>query len=143
MTMNAITLHQPWASLVASGHKTIETRSWRPREGAIGQPLAIHAGLAAPPVQDLTIGQYSACCVILGIGWEDALPRGKVICVVDLEHIQRIEWNTRPPSLDEVMFGDYTLGRWMWRLKNVRPVEPPQPARGRQGMWTWDWKLEE
>lgn len=42
--MNALTLWQPWASLIASGHKTIETRSWRPPTAAIGKQLAIHAG---------------------------------------------------------------------------------------------------
>ena len=28
--MKALTLHQPWASLIAHGVKTIETRSWAP-----------------------------------------------------------------------------------------------------------------
>lgn len=38
--MKALTLHQPWASLLAAGHKTIETRSWStPYRG----PIAIHA----------------------------------------------------------------------------------------------------
>lgn len=39
--MKAITLHQPWASLVALGVKTIETRSWSTKYRG---PLAIHAG---------------------------------------------------------------------------------------------------
>lgn len=40
--MKAITLHQPWASLVAEGVKTIETRSWSTKYRG---PLVIHAGL--------------------------------------------------------------------------------------------------
>lgn len=47
--MNAITLHQPWATLVALGVKTIETRSWPAPKSAIGQRLAIHAGSTYPP----------------------------------------------------------------------------------------------
>lgn len=39
--MRAITLWQPWASLIAIGAKTIETRSW---STAYRGPLAIHAG---------------------------------------------------------------------------------------------------
>lgn len=39
--MKAVTLHQPWASLIALGVKTIETRSW---STAYRGPLAIHAG---------------------------------------------------------------------------------------------------
>ena len=45
--MKAITLHQPYASLIASGIKTVETRSWRPGgrlEIIIGERIAIHAG---------------------------------------------------------------------------------------------------
>ena len=39
--MKALTLYQPWATLVAIGAKKIETRSWStPYRG----PLAIHAG---------------------------------------------------------------------------------------------------
>ncbi|HEU5431540.1 MAG TPA: hypothetical protein VFU81_07755 [Thermomicrobiales bacterium] len=41
--MNCITLTEPWATLVAIGAKTIETRSWPAPRSAIGQPLAIHA----------------------------------------------------------------------------------------------------
>lgn len=39
--MKALTLHQPWASLIAVGVKTIETRSWATKYRG---PLAIHAG---------------------------------------------------------------------------------------------------
>lgn len=43
--MKALTLHQPWASLIAVGAKTIETRSWSTsHRGA----LAIHAGKHRP-----------------------------------------------------------------------------------------------
>lgn len=43
--MKTITLHQPWASLVALGVKTIETRSWPTKHRG---PLAIHAGKRRP-----------------------------------------------------------------------------------------------
>ena len=43
--MKAITLRQPWASLVALGVKAIETRSWSTRYRG---PLAIHAAARQP-----------------------------------------------------------------------------------------------
>lgn len=43
--MKALTIRQPWASLVALGVKTILTRSWSTRYRG---PLAIHAGKAWP-----------------------------------------------------------------------------------------------
>lgn len=54
--MKAITLRQPFASLVAINVKTIETRSWNPRYRG---PLAIHAGKAKPPRDGLgMVGDY-------------------------------------------------------------------------------------
>ncbi|WP_331281011.1 ASCH domain-containing protein [Brevibacillus thermoruber] len=39
--MKAITIHQPWATLIALGEKRFETRSWATKYRG---PLAIHAG---------------------------------------------------------------------------------------------------
>lgn len=42
--MKAMTLYQPWASLIAEGVKTIETRpKQHPWRSAIGQTIAVHA----------------------------------------------------------------------------------------------------
>lgn len=41
--MKAISLWQPYASLIACGVKPFETRDWAPPRDLIGQPIAIHA----------------------------------------------------------------------------------------------------
>ena len=41
--MNSITLHQPWASLMAAQLKYIETRSWMPPPRCVFKRMAIHA----------------------------------------------------------------------------------------------------
>ena len=41
--MKAISLWQPWASLIACEAKRIETRSWKPPQSLIGERIAIHA----------------------------------------------------------------------------------------------------
>lgn len=46
--MKALTIRQPWATLIALGVKTIETRSWRAPQALIGQTIAIHAGKHRP-----------------------------------------------------------------------------------------------
>lgn len=55
--MRALTIRQPWATLIALGVKTIETRSWRAPASLIGQHFAIHAGMHRP-VDD--VGDYQA-----------------------------------------------------------------------------------
>lgn len=52
--MKAITLHQPWATLIAVGVKTIETRSWPTKHRG---PIAIHAAKRFDKA-----------------GWEESLP---------------------------------------------------------------------
>jgi activating signal cointegrator 1 len=41
--VKALSLWQPWASLMADERKKIETRSWRPPVWLLNQPVAIHA----------------------------------------------------------------------------------------------------
>jgi hypothetical protein len=38
-----LTVHSPWAELIASGHKTVECRSWPPYEWMLGKYIAVHA----------------------------------------------------------------------------------------------------
>lgn len=60
--MKVLTLHQPWASLVALGVKTIETRSWRAPESLLCEPIAIHAAARRPcsPGTSLEVADYDA-----------------------------------------------------------------------------------
>lgn len=64
--MKALTLWQPWASLIAIGAKTIETRGW---STSYRGPLAIHAAQRAPKVDNQYgwVGDY-----MLGL-WAPAL----------------------------------------------------------------------
>lgn len=41
-------------------------------------------------------------------------------------------------SSDELALGDYTLGRYAWKMANVRELPEPIPAKGRQGLWDWE-----
>ncbi len=43
MSLPTLTLHQPYASLIAEGVKTIETRSWKAPDALIGEVIGIHA----------------------------------------------------------------------------------------------------
>ncbi len=47
--MKALTIWQPWATLIMLGAKPYEFRSWQPPRWLVGQRLAIHAG--ARPVK--------------------------------------------------------------------------------------------
>jgi len=62
--VRALTVRQPWASLIACGVKTIETRSWSTKYRG---PLLIHAGKATPETSQWEEGPFD------DIGWGDLI----------------------------------------------------------------------
>jgi len=101
--MKAISLWQPWASLIAAGLKHYETRSWAPPRELIGQTIAIHAAKkidcdAADFANDLSYGKMGweiadklkaliePCpdhlCIKLGYS---AWPAGVIVCTARLD----------------------------------------------------------
>jgi len=141
-----LTLTQPWATLVAIGAKTYETRNW---STSFRGPIGIHAakGLAGmdshqfqrlcntPPFWDvLQHTEYAAGMVL-----SQLLPRGAIIAVctlVDVVPTRAIPWGVL--SQHELAFGDYSAGRFAWELRNVRRLSEPIPARGALGLWTFN-----
>lgn len=140
----ALTLWQPWASAVALGLKTIETRSW---STAYRGPLAIHAAKRWRPDQ---VKFYSQACADdrFPIDYPDPrnafvmLPRGAIVATCELLEVRPIgDWR---PSVKEICWGDYRRGRFAWMLGNIRALaKPVEIRRGRQTMFSVDLTREE
>jgi len=124
--MKAITLYQPWASLIALGKKNIETRSWNTYYRG---PLAIHAGKG-------TTSESRNIAELAGLKLSE-LPRGVIVAVADIVHVDKVQLHNLP-MFSERLWGDYSPGRFMWYLTNAKPLKEPIPARGLQGIWEWD-----
>ena len=147
--MKVLTLTQPWATLVAKGHKRIETRSWNTNYRG---PLAIHAAKGFPNAARAmchskpfigTLGHYDFDPI--------TLPVGKIIATCELVHVLRMDeihvfpacksvaYQKRIWSLDEQerAFGLYEVGRYMWLLDNIKPLHPPVEANGKLGLWEY------
>jgi hypothetical protein len=129
----AMTLWQPWASLIAIGAKPYETRSRPPPARLIGQRIAIHAARKRVRLKDLDADTLGAISRAPGDArWMDTMPLGSVVCTAVLAEALPVERVSHDP------FGDYRPGRWAWRLEDVMPLDPPIPARGAQ-TWGWPW----
>ncbi len=148
--MKAITIIEPWASLIAYGHKQIETRSWSTKYR--GQ-IAIHAGketkrefYSLPIITALGISRVSEHWLNIRLGSVIAIAdlldclkvRGTASLIIgnDKRVAAVLENNMRVMG-NELAFGDYTHGRYAWVLANVRRIEPV-PAKGRQRLWEWE-----
>ncbi len=146
--MKAISLWQPWASAIALGIKSIETRGWRPPCGTLRQPLAIHAArhddrasrdffcrevLRKPEIADLFAR--------VGIVEFDALPFGAIVCTTSL--LGAFSTNCNPPAYlaarkDDELWGNFSPGRWAWFLGPVTRITPAVPCIGSQGFFEWN-----
>lgn len=155
--MKALTLTQPWATLIAIGAKQIETRSW---STSYRGPMAIHAakGLASVGgkrgLRDLCVSEFFYPALYVHIDCARDLPMGAIVATCVLVNIAEIMsdclWTTRNgklvkggrmplPDEPERSFGDYTpFGRYAWFLTAVRPLERPIPAKGALGLWEWE-----
>lgn len=149
--MNAISLWQPYAQLMVIREKGNETRSWPTN---FRGTVAIHAAKTDPEAvykllpAEIVMAIYEAL-ERHGFGPLDteALPRGAVIGTVDIVGCLKVVHRTlRSATLEdgtivegkELVFGDYTQGRYIWRLANQVLFDKPVPARGRQGFWNWE-----
>lgn len=142
----ALTLTQPFATLIAIGSKTIETRGWPTKYRGW---LAIHAAKGATRSDiDLCLTEpfWGALKTVITLPRE--LPRGAVVALAWLADCRRIDMGTRADILangkpNELSFGDYTSGRYAWTLERIHRLERPIPAKGALAIWTWAPRTEE
>lgn len=164
--MKALTLWQPYASLIAIGDKKIETRSWHTKYRG---PLAIHAAKAYRNQEKNLIlcqpysGALKSLCFLESTLERDRgknvfaflpenLPTGAVIATCKLvdclwignTHLREYYNGQKHgikmplPAGNELAFGDYAPGRFAWILEDIKPLPKPIPAKGKQGLWNWE-----
>ena len=130
--MKALSIKEPWASLIAAGVKSIETRSW---QTSYRGELAIHASLAKVNTADPLMGQ------LLSLLPGRELHQGMVVCRCGLKDFvpmdsSFLQWIDTQPT--EKLCGNYAPGRFAWILEQVKPLESPQPAKGHLSLWEWE-----
>lgn len=130
-TIKAISLWQPWASLVAAGVKMHETRHW---PTSYRGPIAI----CAAKTVDTAGAPYELCRAVLGRHWETRELRGAVLAVATLDaclHTERMDLAALTSADRDA--GNFLPGRFAWRLTDVRRFRTPVPITGRQGLFNW------
>ena len=138
--MKALTLRQPWATLVAIGAKKIETRSWKTKHRGL---LAIHAGAtfskAAIELCDFDpfLTALAAYTNELGSVCPDKLPTGAVIAICELADCTLMTSPEEMPPEPERSFGTYVAGWYAWHLMAVHQIAP-RSIKGRLGLWEWN-----
>lgn len=102
MIYKAISLKQPWANLVASGKKTIETRKWKT--------------------------DYRGDLVICSSKNPKIEPAGYALCIVDLYHIEPMKKEHEKKACIKVYPRAYA---WFLRnLRPIKPIIPVKGSLG-------------
>jgi len=132
MSVRALSWWQPWASFVAVGLKTIETRG---RLTHVRGRFAVHA--AARKYID-ALADLLAKSGVNPREWglDEELPLGAIVAVATLEDCVPVDArHSRLIGMQyhESCFGNYSAGRFAWLLRDVVRLKVPIPCRGRQG----------
>lgn len=125
--MLALTVHQPWAHLIAHDTKRIENREWEPPRELVGRHFAIHAA-----VEPRT---KKACAELADLAAENLVPLedlayGAVVAVVRLAGVLRSE---PPLSSPHSVWWTGPVG---WALDDVVALERPIPCKGQRKLWS-------
>lgn len=135
--LRAISLWQPWASLMALNAKMIETRHWTTNHRGL---VAIHAAKK----WDVDLRYLARSSMF----WEplsqaylniDELPLGAIIAVGNLHRcLSMDDYPEAVPARNspEFAFGLYESGRFMWVFDHIWKLSSPVYVRGQQGFWT-------
>ena len=126
MKVKAISLHEPWASLMRAGHKHNETRSWPTSHRG---PLLI---CAAKTQAGLTADTE----FMIPLLPDPPLNFGKAVALVNLVACEPTTIAAK--DLKERPFGDYSPGRFAWITVPIDTAFTPFPVKGRQGFFTVD-----
>lgn len=105
--MKALSIRQPWASLIASGRKTIEVRTW---STSYRGPLLICAS-RRPDI--------------------DGLPTGLAVCTVNLVDVRPITTSDSDAACVNVTPG----AQFAWVLDAATPLDFSLPISGRLGLF--------
>ena len=129
--MKAITLWQPHAQAIALGIKPYETRSFAIKHRG---PMAICSAQKKFRFQDYPEPYFREAWKRLhdaGLNG-DGLQYGMILAVVDVVNCIKTDAIVDELPDGHKFWGDFGIGRYAWKLENVRPLWPPMPVRGRQ-----------
>ena len=90
------------------------------------------------PMLALPLGAVVATCTLV-----DVVPIVAVVHGIQAWTDGRLVWvrgwlEDDRDLTDQRPYGDFSPGRYAWLLADIKPLDEPIPAKGRQGLWEWD-----
>lgn len=126
--MKAITIKEPWASLIVNGYKKYEFRSWKTNYRG---KILIHAGMSIEKDMLGNIKDYNI-----------EINKGAIIGEADLVDCILVneEFDKELRNIDKIVYGNNHINNYAWKLENIKKYDKPILIKGKLGLWNYEVK---
>ena len=124
--MKALTIKQPWASLIVNEYKKYEFRSWKTNYRG---KVLIHAGLSK---------EYDIINKVQSYNLEYI--NGAIIGEADIVDCILVDkkFDHNLKQIDSIVYGNDHVGNYAWKLENIKKYDKPIYVKGKLGLWNYE-----
>ena len=124
--MKALTIKEPWASLIIEEYKKYEFRSWKTKYRG---KILIHAGCSVEKDMIKRFGDYD-----ININPGYIIGHATIVDCILVDE----EFNKKLRNIDPVIYARSNhTETYAWKLENVVKYENPIPCKGKLGLWNY------
>ncbi len=130
--MKVLSLTEPFASLILSGNKSVETRSWSTNYRG---EIYIHASRTAISKDVQNRNELMSLVETISLKYGYIICKCRLVdCIyMTKEYVEDIKKN----NYKEYICGEYSEGRYAWILEDVEVLDDPIKANGQLGIWDY------
>ena len=125
--MKALTIKEPWASLIIEGYKKYEFRSWKTNYRG---KIPIHSGLN---IEKENLERFK--------DYDIDVKKGMIIGEGELVDCIKVtkEFQDELIKIDKVVYGRSNHKEdYAWKLENVIKYDNPIEVKGKLGLWNYE-----
>ena len=124
--MKALTVKQPWATLISEGIKKYEFRSWKTNYRG---KILIHAGAG---IDKEKLKEFKKLNL--------EFPKKRIVAVAEIEDCLELtdELNDKIIKEKNIAYGNKKRSGYAWKLKNIKKINNSKEINGKLGLWNVD-----
>lgn len=125
--MKALTIKEPWATLIIEGYKEYEFRSWKTNYRG---KILIHAGLTLEKDMKERFEPYNL-----------TYSKGEIIGEATLTDCILVdeEFNEQLKQKNPLVYARSShVETYAWKLENIKKYDKKIPCKGKLGLWNYD-----
>ena len=127
--MKALTIKEPWASLIVQGFKKYEFRSWKTNYRG---KLLIHAGLSKENINKFK--DYN-----LDISSGEIIGEAYITDCILVD--KKLDKKLR--QIDKNIYGNDHVGLYAFKLERIKKYDKKIKVKGKLGLWNYNEKIQE